>query len=285
MDQQSNQITEQVYPVDVNIKSLFTAGAHYGHQKVRWNPRMLPFIYGERNKIHIINLDLTMKAWQRARQYIVDRVSTGANILFAGTKQQARDIISSEARRCGAFYVSSRWLGGTLTNFQTIRNSIDRMAKLEELLVKVDQEGSKIKLNKKERLEISRQIEKYEVALGGIRTLKRPPEVLFVVDINKEHIAVAEAKRLHIPIIALVDTNCDPTTVEFAIPSNDDASRTIRLFTAAVADAVIEGRALADARVSQEQKPRSRDRKGDSNPSEKKDMTVEAETNSTESAA
>lgn len=254
MNQEANQLAEQVYPVDMSIKSLFSAGAHYGHQKVRWNPKMLPFIYGERNKVHIINLDLTMKAWQRARQYIVDRVSTGATIMFAGTKQQARDIIATEAKRCGAFYVSSRWLGGTLTNFETIKNSIDRMAKLEDLLVKADQEGSNIKLNKKERLEISRQIEKYDVALGGIRTLRRPPELLFVIDINKEHIAVAEAKRLHIPIIALVDTNCDPTKVDFAIPSNDDASRTIRLFTAAVADAVIEGKALADARLTRDQR-------------------------------
>jgi small subunit ribosomal protein S2 len=225
------------------------AGAHFGHQTQRWNPKMLPNIYGARNGVHIINLDITMKKWEIARKYIVDRVSLGGNVLFVGTKQQAKDIIREEATRCGAFFVASRWLGGCLSNFQTIKNSIERMRRLENLLQEAAQENSKVKLNKKERLDISRQVEKLEANLGGIRNMKKTPDVIFLVDVVKESIAIAEANRLHIPVVALVDTNADPSAVSFAIPSNDDASRTIRLFSAAVADAVLEGRAIYNARV------------------------------------
>ncbi len=249
-DVSTSQSTPALEPgTPVTIKTLMDAGAHYGHQTQRWNPKMLPNIYGARNGVHIINLDLTMKKWEIARKYIVDRVSLGGNVLFVGTKQQAKDIVREEATRCGAFFVASRWLGGCLSNFQTMKNSIERMRKLENLLQEAAQENSKVKLNKKERLDISRQLEKLEANLGGIRNMKKVPDVIFLVDVVKESIAIAEANRLHIPVVALVDTNADPSAVAFPIPSNDDAARTIRLFSAAVADAVIEGRAMYSARV------------------------------------
>lgn len=233
----------------VTIKNLIDAGAHYGHQTQRWNPKMLPNIYGARNGVHIINLDITMKRWEIARKYIVDRVSLGGNVLFVGTKQQAKDIVKEEASRCGAFFVSSRWLGGCLSNFQTIKNSIDRMRKLEGLLAEATVENSKVKLTKKERLDISRQVEKLEANLGGIRNMKKTPDVIFVIDVVKESIAIAEANRLHIPVVGLVDTNADPAAVAFPIPSNDDAARTIRLFCSAIADAIIEGRSIQASRT------------------------------------
>lgn len=232
----------------ITIKSLMDAGAHYGHQTQRWNPKMLPYIFGARNGVHIINLDLTLKRWEIARKYIVDRVSLGGNVLFVGTKQQAKDIIREQATRCGAFYVASRWLGGCLSNFQTIKNSIERMRKLESLLADAAQENTKIRITKKERLDISRQVEKLEANLGGIRNMKKTPDIIFVVDIVKEAIVIAEANRLHIPVVALVDTNADPNGIAFPIPSNDDATRTIQLFLSAAADAVNEGRAIYQAR-------------------------------------
>jgi small subunit ribosomal protein S2 len=238
----------------VTIRTLMDAGAHYGHQTQRWNPKMLPFIYGARNGVHIINLDLTLKKWELARKYIVDRVSLGGNVLFVGTKQQAKDIVREEASRCGGFFVASRWLGGCLSNFQTMKNSIERMRKLENLLTEASQENTKIRITKKERLDISRQVEKLEANLGGIRNMKKTPDVMFVVDIVKEQIAIAEANRLHIPVIALVDTNADPHGIAFPIPSNDDATRTIRLFLSAAADAVNEGRAIYNARFPGGQK-------------------------------
>jgi small subunit ribosomal protein S2 len=232
----------------ITIKALMDAGAHYGHQTQRWNPKMLPYIFGARNGVHIINLDLTLKRWEMARKYIVDRVSLGGNVLFVGTKQQAKDIVREQATRCGAFYVASRWLGGCLSNFQTIKNSIERMRKLENLLADAAQENTKIRITKKERLDISRQVEKLEANLGGIRNMKKTPDVIFVVDIVKEAIVIAEANRLHIPVVALVDTNADPNGIAFPIPSNDDATRTIQLFLSAAADAVNEGRAIYQAR-------------------------------------
>jgi small subunit ribosomal protein S2 len=230
------------------------AGAHYGHQTQRWNPKMLPYIYGARNGVHIINLDATMKKWEIARKYIVDRVSLGGNVLIVGTKQQAKDIVREEATRAGAYFVASRWLGGCLSNFQTIKNSIERMRKMENLLEQAAAENSKVRLSKKERLDISRQVEKLEANLGGIRGLKKIPDIIFVVDVVKEAIAVSEANRLHIPVIALVDTNADPNSVAFPIPSNDDATRAIRLFVSAVADAILEGKAIYQSRFSSEQR-------------------------------
>ena len=233
----------------ITIRNLMDAGAHYGHQTQRWNPKMLPYIFGARNGVHIINLDLTMKKWEIARKYMLDRVALGGNILFVGTKPQAKDIVKEEAIRCGAFYIASRWLGGCLSNFQTMKNSIERMRKLENLLAEASADGSKVRLTKKERLDISRQVEKLEANLGGIRNMKKVPDVIFIVDVVKEEIAIAEANRLHIPVVALVDTNADPNSVAFPIPSNDDATRTVKLLVSAVADAVLEGRAIYQARV------------------------------------
>ena len=233
----------------VTIKTLIEAGAHFGHQTQRWNPKMLPNIYGARNGVHIINLDITMKRWELARKYIVDRVSMGGNVLFVGTKQQAKDIVKEEATRAGAFYISSRWLGGCLSNFQTMKKSIERMRKLEKLLEDAASENTKVRLNKKERLDISRQVEKLEANLGGIRNMRKTPDLIFIVDVVKESIAIAEAKRLHIPVIGLVDTNADPGSIAFPIPSNDDATKTIRLFCGAVSDAIIEGRAIQQSRT------------------------------------
>ena len=232
----------------VNVKTLLEAGAHFGHQTERWNPKMMPYIYTQRNGVHIIDLDLTLRGWERARKFIADKVAIGGSLLFVGTKLQGREIVIAEAARCGAFHITTRWLGGTLTNFQTIKNSIDRMRKLEELLVKANDEKSDVKLNKKERLTIARDLSKLEANLGGIRSMRRVPDVLFVMDINKEAIAVSEARRLHIPVVALVDTNTDPSVVDFPIPSNDDSARTLKLFAAAVADAVLDGREAFEAR-------------------------------------
>lgn len=234
----------------VNVRTLMDAGAHYGHQTQRWNPKMLPYIFGARNGVHIINLDSTVRRWDLARKYIVDRVSTGGHVLMVGTKQQARDIIKEQAARCGAYYIASRWLGGCLSNFQTIKNSIERMRKLETLLADAAQENSKIRLLKKERLEMAREVEKLEANLGGIRNMRKVPDVIFIVDVVKEQIAISEANRLHIPVIALVDTNADPGRIAFPIPANDDATRSIKLFVSGVADAIIEGRALYEARNS-----------------------------------
>ena len=233
----------------VNVKTLLDAGAHFGHQTDRWNPKMLPFIFGERNGVHILNLDHTMRKWELARKFIVDRISLGGMCLFVGTKAQSRDIIKREAERSNSYFVTTRWLGGTLTNFQTIKKSIYRMTKLEELLASAEVEGSKVRLSKKEKLNISRQIAKLNANIGGIRHMKKTPDVLFVVDINKEDLAVNEAKRLHIPVVALVDSNVNPDVVDFPVPSNDDASKTVELFAAAVADAVLEGNELFKSRM------------------------------------
>ena len=255
----SNAYTSPAYtpstePVEVNVKTLMDAGAHFGHQTERWNPKMLPFIFGVRNNTHIVNLDLTIKQWERARKFISDVLGRGGSLLMVGTKNQAREIISGEAQRAGAFYVTTRWLGGTLSNFQTIKNSIERMRKLENLLTESEKPDTKVKLVKKEKLTISRELEKLSNSLGGIRTMRRPPDVMFVVDIIKESIAVAEARKLHIPVVALVDTNADPNLVDFPIASNDDASKTIRLFAGAVADAAIEGRQAYEARIPSDQR-------------------------------
>ena len=240
-------------PTPITIKSLLEAGAHFGHQTQRWNPKMLPYIYAARNGIHIINLDITMRLWLRARKYIVDTASRGGSILIVATKQQAREIVEQEGKRSGAFYVTQRWLGGTLTNFDTIKRSIDRMRKLEEYIAKSELPGSEIKLKKKEKLVITREIGKLESSLGGIRNMRKLPELVFVIDIQKEAIAVAESRRLHIPVIGLVDTNVDPTTIQFPIPSNDDAARTLQLYVAGIADAVIEGRGIYESRRGKDQ--------------------------------
>lgn len=208
---------------------------------------MAPYIYTARNGIHIINLPRTIQCWDRARQAIIDCVAAGGNILFVGTKKQAQEAVTEEARHCGAFYVSRRWLGGMITNFPTIRKSIDRMGKITSTLQDEEQAhetGRGTRYTKKERLMMTRELEKLEYSLGGIRDMYGAPDMMFVIDIKREEIAVKEARRLDIPVVALVDTNCDPRQVNFPIPSNDDGTRAIRLFCQAVSDAIIEGKRL-----------------------------------------
>ncbi len=254
------EVTNAYVPVEVSIRTLLEAGAHFGHKTERWNPKMLPYIFTEKNRVHIINLDLTIQAWNKARKFIVDLTSRGGSVLFVGTKQQCRASIERAAKRSGSYYVNNRWLGGTLSNFETIKHSLKRMRKLEELLEQAAKDDSKVKLAKKEKLQISRQLEKLEANLGGIRDLRKHPSVMFVLDINKEDIAVAEARKLHIPVVALVDTNTDPSKVTFPIPSNDDANRTIDLFVNAVADAVLEGRLAFESRVARDEQSRGKGR-------------------------
>lgn len=258
----------------ITIKALIEAGAHFGHQTTKWNPKMLPYIYGERNGIHIINLDLTLKAWEKARKFIHETIASGGNILFVGTKQQAREIVKAESERSESFCVTSRWLGGTLSNFETIKNSIDRMRKLEDLLTKADDETSDVELNKKEKLMIRRQLEKLSANLGGIRNMRKVPDVIFVVDVNKEDIAVAEAEKLHIPVVALVDTNCNPNKIAYPIPSNDDANRTVKLFVSTIADTVIQARAEYRAKVPANDKQENNSRNSNGGKSKKVDSEI-----------
>lgn len=244
--------TYEMKGVEVSLRTLMEAGAHFGHETARWSPKMLPFIFGARNGVHILNLDLTLQRWRDARNFIVRKMAEGGGVLFVGTKIQAREAIIEEALRCGAYHLTSRWLGGTMTNFETIRKSLERMKKLEDLLAESQREGSEVKLNKKEKLYISKQLEKLDANIGGIRNMKGSPELLFVVDINKEHIAIAEARKLGIPVVAIVDSNTDPKDIDYPIPANDDSAKSIRLFAAAVADAVIEGRSQYEMRMNRE---------------------------------
>jgi len=221
----------------ISMKQLLEAGVHFGHQTRRWNPKMKPFIFGSRNGIYIIDLQKTVVLFKEAYDFVVEAVSRGESALFVGTKKQAQDSIVEETKRCNMFYVNNRWLGGTLTNFETIRRSIARLKKIEAM--KAD--GSINNLPKKEVLKLDRELQKLESTLGGIKEMERLPGVVFIVDPKKEKIAAAECRRLGIPCIGLVDTNCDPEDVDFVIPGNDDAIRAIRLFTAKIADACMEG--------------------------------------------
>jgi small subunit ribosomal protein S2 len=225
----------------IQMKELLEAGVHFGHQTRRWNPKMKPFIFGKRNGIHIVDLQKTLQYFEEAADFIRDLAANGHNVLFVGTKRQAQDAIREEAVRCGMFYMNHRWLGGTMTNFRTIRKSIDRFKEIESTLAAEDSH-----LTKKERISLERERRKMERALGGIKDMENLPEALFVIDTVHEHIAVKEANRLGIPVIAVVDTNCDPEEVDFPIPGNDDAIRAIRLFTSRIADSVLEGLNLAD---------------------------------------
>lgn len=239
-------------PHKISVKELLDAGVHFGHQTKRANPKMKPYIFGARNGIHIINLDLTAQMFDTAYQVIVDTVANGDSVLFVGTKRQAQEIMKDEARRCNQFYVTNRWLGGMLTNFVTIKKNLDRLREIE----KIETDGRIEAFTKKEALNLQREKEKLLKYVGGIREMRRLPGAVFVVDVKKEHIACAEAKRLGIPIIAVVDTNCDPETVDYVIPGNDDAIRSIRLFASRIADAAIEGAALHEERVRAEQERR-----------------------------
>ncbi|MBD1208134.1 MAG: 30S ribosomal protein S2 [Ignavibacteria bacterium] len=224
-----------------SIEQLLEAGAHFGHLTRRWNPQMRNFIFAERNGIHVIDLRKTQLLVDVAHDAAQEVASRGGRFMFVGTKKQAKEVIAREARRCGAYFAADRWLGGMLTNFTTIRKSIRRMEAIE----KMESDGTFEKLKKKERLVLSREKEKLDRILGGIRDMSRLPGAMFIVDIKKEHIAIDEAHKLGIPIFAIVDTNCDPNTVDYPIPANDDSVRTVELITKIMADAIIEGKEYA----------------------------------------
>lgn len=231
----------------ISMKQLLEAGVHFGHQTRRWNPKMAEYIYQERNGIHIIDLQKTVKKIDEAYNYVVTAANEGKNILFVGTKKQAKDAIAEEAARCGMYYVNSRWLGGMLTNFQTIKKRIKRLNDLNEM----EANGTFERLPKKEVSKLKLEREKLEKNLGGIKSMTAIPQVMFIVDPKQEQNAVLEAKKLGIKIVAIVDTNCDPEELDYPIPANDDAIRAIKLITAKIADAVIEGREGKDALVAQ----------------------------------
>ncbi len=232
----------------INMKALLEAGVHFGHQTRRWNPKMKPYIFGSRNGIHIIDLQNTVKLFSKAYDFIVQTVADGYSFLFVGTKKQARDSIIEESERCGMFYVVNRWLGGTLTNFQTIRQSITRLKELENM----KSDGSINRYTKKEALKMEKELVKLEKNLGGIKDMDELPGAVFIVDPKKEHIAVKEARKLGIPLIAIADTNCDPDDIDYIIPGNDDAIRAIRLICSKIADACIEGHKLAEEKLRAE---------------------------------
>jgi len=226
--------------VSVNIKNLLESGVHFGHQTRKWNPKMKKYIFGARNKIHILDLQKTIREIKVAYKFIKDTISAGGTILFIGTKPQAQQTVKSEAQRCGAFFVSQRWLGGTLTNFDTIKKSIANLEQLE----KMKSDGLFEKLSKKESTMKTKLLTKLQVALEGIRNMKELPNIVFIIDTVKENIALREAKRMKIPVVAVCDTDADPELVDYPIPANDDAIRSIKLICSIVADAVIEGNQL-----------------------------------------
>jgi small subunit ribosomal protein S2 len=225
------------------MKQLLEAGVHFGHQTRRWNPKMAPYIYMERNGIYIIDLQKTVKKLEEAHNFVRSISENGESILFVGTKKQAQDAVKEEAERVGMFYVNARWLGGMLTNFKTMRTRIDRLAQLR----KMQEDGTFDMLPKKEVIKLTNEIEKLEKYLGGVKEMKKLPAALFIVDPRKERNAIAEARKLSIPIVAIVDTNCDPDEIDYIIPGNDDAIRAIRLISAAMANAVQEGHQGADS--------------------------------------
>ena len=227
----------------VSMKQLLEAGVHFGHQTRRWNPKMAEYIYMERNGIYIIDLQKTVKKLEEAYSFVRDLAANGQSILFVGTKKQAAEAVKEEAARVGMYYVNARWLGGMLTNFKTMRTRVDRLAQLK----KMQEDGTFDMLPKKEVMKLLGDMEKLEKYLGGVKDMKKLPGALFVIDPRKEHNAIAEARKLHIPIVAIVDTNCDPDEVDYVIPGNDDAIRAIRLISQTMANAVLEGRQGEDA--------------------------------------
>ncbi len=229
----------------VTMREMLEAGLHFGHQTRRWNPKMKPYIYGPRNGIYIINLDATMKMFRTAFSYIQNAVADGGSIMFVGTKRQAQAIMKEQASRCGMYYVNHRWLGGMMTNFQTVKNSVDRLKAIEAM----QEDGSINRFPKKEILKMEKERVKLERNVGGIKNMRKLPDVLFVIDPRKEEIAVNEAQKLNIPVVALTDTNCSPEGIEHLIPGNDDAIRAIRLITSQIADAVLEGKGDAGEEV------------------------------------
>ncbi len=219
------------------MKQLLEAGVHFGHQTRRWNPKMAPYLYGQRNGIHIVDLQKTLKMANEAYGFMRELAAAGGRVLFVGTKRQAHDAIAEESARAGQFYINHRWLGGTLTNFTTLQQSVRRMKDLQ----RQKEEGVFELLTKKEALQQQRKLDKLERSLGGIKDMNQLPDCLFVIDVRKEGLAIAEAKRLSIPVVALLDSNCDPSGIDYVIPGNDDAIRSVRLFCSKMADALLEG--------------------------------------------
>ena len=242
------KIKEIIKMAVVSMKQLLEAGVHFGHQTRRWNPKMAQYIYTERNGIYIIDLQKTVKKLEEAYSFVRELAANGESILFVGTKKQAQDAIKEESEKVGQFYVNARWLGGMLTNFKTMRTRVDRLGQLK----KMQEDGTFDMLPKKEVMKHLGEMEKLEKYLGGVKDMRKLPGALFVVDPRKEHNAIAEARKLHIPIVAIVDTNCDPDEVDYVIPANDDAIRAIRLISATMANAVQEGRQGEDAAVEAE---------------------------------
>ncbi len=232
----------------LTMKELLETGVHFGHRTQRWNPKMEDYIFMERKGIHIIDLETTQALFEKTYEFVRDEVRNGAEILFVGTKRQVQNIIEKQGKRCGAHYVNHRWLGGTLTNFDTIRNSVDRMIKLERM----EEDGTFEQLPNKEVVKLRRELKKKKRNYDGIRDMEEPPDIIYVIDPETEEIAVHEARILDIPVIAITDTNCDPDLIDYPIPGNDDAIKATRLLTTRLADAVIEGREGADRSLEEE---------------------------------
>ena len=225
----------------VSMKQMLETGVHFGHQTRRWNPKMKPYIFGARNGIHIIDLQQTVKLYRTAHDKVVDTVAKGGKVIFIGTKRQAQEAVANEATKAGQYYITNRWMGGTLTNFSTIQKSIDRMKKLEAMF----EDGSINKYQKKEILSLQRELDKLHTVLSGIRDMDRLPQLAFIIDPHREAIAVSECRKLGIPIVAVTDTNCDPDVIDFIIPGNDDAIRAIKLFVGHISEACSEGEAMS----------------------------------------
>jgi small subunit ribosomal protein S2 len=221
----------------LSVRDLFEAGVHFGHQTKRWNPRMRPYLYGQRNGVHIIDLDQSEKLFHKAFNFLVDTVSKGGHVLFVGTKRQAQEIVREEARRAGMYYVINRWLGGTLTNFRTIKGGLERLRTLERMA----EDGTYENISKKEISQLEKERARFEKYIGGVKGMGSLPHAVFIIDPTLEAIAVAEARKLKIPVVAVVDSNCDPSLIDYPIPGNDDAIRAIRLVVSAIADACLHG--------------------------------------------
>ncbi len=235
--------------VEITMKELLEAGVHFGHQTRRWNPKMKEYIFGERNGIHIIDLQKTLKMFREAARYVAEKTGQGKIVLFLGTKRQAQEAIKEEAERCGMFYVNHRWLGGTLTNWITLQKSIKRLKLLKSMV----EDGRMAQFSKKEGARLERELKHLQQNFSGVENMASPPDVIFVIDPNSELIAVREARRMGIPVVAIVDTNCDPTLVDWVVPGNDDALRAIRLFTSKISDAVLTGRqSLEQAQIAEQ---------------------------------
>jgi small subunit ribosomal protein S2 len=235
--------------VPLTVRSLLEAGAHFGHQTHRWNPRMKPFIFGERNGVHILDLDQTLVRFRDALELVRETTAAGGKVLFVGTKRQAQGSVQLEAQRASQLYVNNRWLGGTLTNFRTVRKSLDRF---KELLSVLEDEQKSAELSKKERSRLAREADRHRKGLDGLKEMAKLPAAMFVIDVKREHIAVSEGQRLGIPIVAVVDSNCDPEGIDFVVPGNDDATRAIQLYCTQVAEACLEGAQLHEERVRAE---------------------------------